>query len=52
MKSRDDHDGVGCTEDGYSLEPANGSLVTPSIWKSGSCSWNGRTSICKNWYAC
>jgi len=27
MKSRDDHDGVGCTEDGLSLEPANGSPV-------------------------
>ncbi|MDT7813665.1 MAG: hypothetical protein QOJ42_3581 [Acidobacteriaceae bacterium] len=24
MKSRDDHDAVGCTEDGFSLEPANG----------------------------
>jgi hypothetical protein len=27
MKSRDDHDAVGCTEDGFSLEPANGSPV-------------------------
>jgi hypothetical protein len=27
MKSRDDHDGVGCTEDGFSLEPVNGSPV-------------------------
>jgi hypothetical protein len=27
MKSHDDHDGVGCTEDGFSLEPANGSPV-------------------------
>ena len=27
MKSRDDHDGVGCTEDGFSLDPANGSPV-------------------------
>jgi hypothetical protein len=27
MKSRDDHDCVGCTEHGFSLEPANGSPV-------------------------
>jgi hypothetical protein len=27
MKSRDDHDGVGCTEDRFSPEPANGSPV-------------------------
>jgi hypothetical protein len=27
MKSHDDHDGVGCTGDGLSLEPANGSPV-------------------------
>ena len=27
MKSRDDHDGVGCTEDGFNLGPANVSPV-------------------------
>jgi hypothetical protein len=30
MKSRDDHDGVGCTEDGFGLESAN-SLPVDSV---------------------